>query len=356
MRGSFHVATISGIPLKIHWTFGFLLIYVAWTNSVNGFNPGLILFSILNVLSLVVCVILHEFGHALTARRFGVDTRDIIMTPIGGIARLERMPDGRGQEFWVAIAGPAVNFAIALLIALGYIIASGNQLFTSGFWLDEEGQLAYFKLLLLTNLFLGLFNLIPAFPMDGGRILRSLLSLYMSRSKATRIASVAGQAIAVLMFIMGLYFGRYILAMIGVFIFYTARQENLMQQKTEKLSHLKALHVLDPIHHLLYIGMKISMARENIRQSENENFTVWSGPGIPAGFIAKDDLLQLPNGEYDTLKKEMLSEPTFISQETPVSKLLGYMQKNKIPMVLIVDDQRLIGEVHYDNVLRRENL
>src|SRR6187399_162229 len=196
MKGSFHIATFSGIPVKIHWSFGLLLLYIAFdTTQTTGFKWLAILISIGFVLSVFVCVILHEFGHALMARKFGVRTHDILMTPIGGIARLERMPEGRGQEFWVAIAGPVVNFLIVGVIWLGFIVFEREVLpiFSLSFWNFEEQATSYFKIILLANGYLGTFNLLPAFPMDGGRILRSLLSLRMDRSKATQIAAYAGQ-------------------------------------------------------------------------------------------------------------------------------------------------------------------
>src|SRR6188474_547565 len=198
MQGSYHIATISGIPVKVHWSFGLLLLWVAYETSKEGFQPMLILLSLALVLSVFFCVILHEFGHALAARKFGVKTFDIMMTPIGGIARLERMPEGKGQEFWVAIAGPMVNFVIVGLIWCGFFLVEGIRLplFSSALWSVENQPPSYFIILLLANGYLGVFNLIPAFPMDGGRMLRSLLSLKMSREKATQIASVTGQVLA----------------------------------------------------------------------------------------------------------------------------------------------------------------
>ena len=136
MKGSLQLATVTGIPVKIHWTFGLLLLWVAYETNKVGNGPTFVLVSIGIVLSVFLCVILHEFGHALAARKFGVKTFDIMMTPIGGIARLERMPEGRGQEFWVAIAGPVVNFVIVGLIWLGFILIKGETfpIFSLSFW------------------------------------------------------------------------------------------------------------------------------------------------------------------------------------------------------------------------------
>src|SRR5688572_16216204 len=153
MKGSHHIATISGIPLKIHWSFGLLLLWVVYQDSKGGFDPMSVVSAIIIVLSFFVCVILHEFGHAIAARRFGVKTFDIIMTPIGGIARLERMPEGRGQEFWVAIAGPFVNFVIVIIIALGFLLINGETLplLNLSFWRIQDDTQNYFKVLLKAN-------------------------------------------------------------------------------------------------------------------------------------------------------------------------------------------------------------
>ena len=289
MKGSLHIASFAGIPVKIHWSFGLLLLYVAFEASKEGFNPIVLLLTIGFVLSLFFCVILHEFGHALMARRFGVKTFDIMMTPIGGIARLERMPEGRGQEFWVAIAGPLVNFLIVGIITLGFLLIKGEALplFSPGFWRLEDETQNYFKVLLKANGYLAVFNLIPAFPMDGGRILRSLLSLRMDRAKATQIASFAGQVIAVIMFAWGWQTSQPIMTLIGIFIFFAARQENKVLQRQSLLNKLTAADLMDPVEHVFFTGQMLSAAKELIKPLKGESFIVWSRPGVPAGYITR---------------------------------------------------------------------
>ncbi|HJW28527.1 MAG TPA: site-2 protease family protein, partial [Saprospiraceae bacterium] len=218
MKGSFRIVTFKGIPVKIHWSFGLLLLYIAFDSSRDKFELLNVIMAIVIVLGVFFCVILHEFGHALTARRFGVKTFDILMTPIGGIARLERMPEGKGQEFWVAIAGPMVNFLIVGLIWLGYFIFAGKvlPLFSSSLWTFQNQPPSYFIILMMANGYLGLFNLLPAFPMDGGRMLRSLLSLRMDRARATQWAANVGQVLAVGLFGIGLLLAQPTMALIGV--------------------------------------------------------------------------------------------------------------------------------------------
>lgn len=354
MKGSFLLATVGGIPVKVHWSFGLLLLYIAFdTSQTTGFKPLTILISIGFVLSVFVCVILHEYGHALMARRFGVKTHDITMTPIGGIARLERMPEGKGQEFWVAIAGPMVNFVIVGLIWLGLALFKGIHLdlFSSSFWSYENQPPSYFIILMMANGYLGVFNLIPAFPMDGGRMLRSLLSLRMSREKATQIASITGQILATGLFILGLWQGAPTLALIGVFIFFAARQENQMLQRQAKIEHAGAVDLMEPLHHELFLGQTIPDAKEKIEKIKNAAFIVWSRPGIPVGYITKERLLAAHMNTGDGFVDPwVIPVPVVVGPETTARQVIGLMQQQKIPIVLVGDQHGYLGEIHWENI------
>ena len=352
MKASLHIATFAGIPVKVHWSFGLLLLYVAYEASKDGFQPFVLLLTIGFVLSIFFCVILHEFGHALTAKRFGVKTYDIIMTPIGGIARLEKMPEGRGQEFWVAIAGPMVNFLIVALIAAGFLVLKGESLplATPSFWDIEDETQNYFKVLLKVNGFLAVFNLIPAFPMDGGRILRSLLSLRMSRSEATKIASIAGQVIAVGMFAWGWYTTQPILTLIGVFIFFAARQENIMLQRQVLLNKTKAADIMEPLHHDFFLGQTISEARNRLATIPGESFIVWSRPGVPAGYITRDRLLNSLETDQH-LDAYVIPAPAVVSIDTSASQLFAFMQSRKIPVTLVSENSHYVGVIPWQKIV-----
>ncbi len=353
MKGSLRIASFAGIPVKIHWSFGLLLLYFSFEASRNGFQPVVLLITLGFVLSLFFCVILHEFGHALMARRFGVKTFDIIMTPIGGIARLERMPEGKGQEFWVAVAGPAVNFVIVLIIALGFLLVRGEilPLFSPSFWSIEETR-NYFKVLLKANAYLGVFNLIPAFPMDGGRILRSLLSLRMERGKATQIASYAGQAIAIGMFGWGIYTSQPIMTLIGVFIFFAARQENLMLQRQTNLTKVKASDLMEPIEHIFFTGQTMNAAKELAKPLKGESFIVWSRPGIPAGYITRDflDSKNVTTNSDSLIDAYVIPSPAVVPPDTQLGQLYAFMQHHKIPLALISDNGYYVGVIPWKKV------
>jgi Zn-dependent protease len=254
MRSSLKLFTWFGIPVHLHWSFGLIFLYAFYIGNEQGAGWIGILWIIGMFIAIFGCVLLHEFGHSLTAKRYGVNTQDIILTPIGGIARLERMPEKPIQEFFVAIMGPMVNVVIALILLLaGRILFSGadwafftatiadyfsgilgffrdmGQLLTGNLsildfgdnfmrgWsssdasdvatdaeLNVGGLLLFMPVLLSINLWLVVFNMIPAFPMDGGRVFRALLAMRLGRVNATRWASRLGQFIALIFVLFGL--------------------------------------------------------------------------------------------------------------------------------------------------------
>ena len=220
MRWSLRLGSLAGIGVFVHLTFPLLLIYAGYRNySVRQHWPDAWI-GIGFVLVLFGIIVLHELGHALTARRFGIGTQDITLLPIGGVARLERMPDDPRQELLVALAGPAVNVALALFF---FALAGGSHEISS--WLDMNvvGQ-DFIMSLVWVNIALTLFNLIPAFPMDGGRVFRSLLALKLSYLLATQIAGRVGQLLAVGFMAVGFFYNPFMIV-IGMFVWLGAAQE-----------------------------------------------------------------------------------------------------------------------------------
>jgi Zn-dependent protease len=218
--GSWRLGTAFGINVLVHWTFLFLPTYLIFSGA--GSESGSALFFVLALVAAVFgCVVLHELGHALMARRFGIDTKDITLYPIGGVARLERMSERPWEEFWIAIAGPAVNVAIAAILALALFITTPVTAMPSPSLLAVEFAVH----LLIANLFLVGFNLLPAFPMDGGRVLRALLACRLGRLRATEIAVTVAVFVAVGLFVYGLHVGQPFLVLGAAFVFFAGRQE-----------------------------------------------------------------------------------------------------------------------------------
>ena len=221
MKSSVKIGSVAGIGILLHWTFllliaGIFAFYLFRGNSVFAALIGVGL-----VATVFLCVVLHELGHALTARRYDVPTRDITLYPIGGVARLQRIPEEPMKEFWIAVAGPAVNVVIALILFL-LIQVTGASLSPQAF-IDPTAN--FLGTLMWLNIVLVGFNLLPAFPMDGGRVLRALLAVRMDYARATQIAANVGQGMAILFGIVGLIGFNPILLFIALFVYIGAQQE-----------------------------------------------------------------------------------------------------------------------------------
>lgn len=231
MKANLNLGTVSGIKINVHWTFYFLIAWIILSELKRGGTTESILFNVALVLAIFACVVLHELGHALTAKRFGISTRKITLLPIGGAASLERIPESPKQELLVTIAGPLVNVVIALML---YFMIPVNEIIHQNFTETFETLMSFsfqnfLFFLFIVNVVLVIFNMIPAFPMDGGRILRALLAMKMNRIKATQIASSIGQFIAVAFLLIGLLYNPFLI-IIALFIFLGAYGENQMVQ------------------------------------------------------------------------------------------------------------------------------
>lgn len=251
---SFPLTRLAGIEVRVHATFFLLLAWFGFAYYADG-GLGAMMVGLAFILLLFVCVVLHEFGHALAARGYGIGTHDITLLPIGGVARLERMPEKPRQELVVALAGPAVNVVIALglYLILGRFFQWGDLAAVD----QEQGNVL--SKLLAINIILVVFNLLPAFPMDGGRVLRALLATRMKHAKATRIAAGIGQAVAVMLGLLGLA-GYPMLLFIAVFVFFGAQQEALYATAKESLQETRLAEVMRPMGPVLAPEMTVAEA------------------------------------------------------------------------------------------------
>jgi len=231
MKWSWKIGSFAGIGVFIHATFLLILIWVGFLNWQQTQSLAGTLEGIFFTLALFGCVVLHEFGHALTAKRYGIRTRDITLYPIGGVARLERMPEKPIQELWVALAGPTVNIVIAMFF-FGWLVITGTWTPLSGI---STASGSFIERLMLVNISLVLFNMVPAFPMDGGRVLRSLLALRLEYTIATQIAATIGQGMALLFGFAGFFINPFLL-LIALFVWIGASQEFSMVKIKSTLS------------------------------------------------------------------------------------------------------------------------
>ena len=227
MNNSWHLGRFAAIDVRIHWTFLLLPVWIYFSNLAAGSGMVAATVAVLFVLAIFGCVVLHEYGHALTARRFGIGTRDITLLPIGGVASLHRMPRNPLQELAIAVAGPAVNVVIAaaLFIALPMIATTS---------LLPAAVIGFLSKLAWVNVALVVFNMLPAFPMDGGRVLRASLALAMPYANATRIAVRVGRIAAVGLGVLGLFSGNLMLVALAAFVFMAAGAELAMANQVQR--------------------------------------------------------------------------------------------------------------------------
>ena len=339
MRGGLPLFRFKGIKVFLHWTFILLPAYIAFTGISDGGSWNDVLTEIGYVLIVFACVVLHEFGHALTAQRFGVRTRDITILPIGGVASLERMPEDPKQEFWITVAGPLVNLVIAGL-ALIALAASGMALLTTDLFSDLEGWTGLVTFLFAANLSLFLFNLIPAFPMDGGRILRSVLGMWLPRAKATRIATVVGRVLAVCFVVYGIHSGAFTLAIIGVFIFMAAGSEaRQVQQQTNSL----ALRVGQRMHTDLIRMAPTATVQDawNAITLIDQHVVVVMDQGLYRGLVMKEDL------------RDSLAQGAGVQRIAQLTRHVPTVEAEDIAMLVY---QRMVHENHWAMVVRQHGV
>ncbi|QEG43085.1 site-2 protease family protein [Roseimaritima ulvae] len=221
MLGSWNLGKFAGIEVRIHWTFLLLPMWIYFSSLVAGSGAAAASVAVLLILAIFGCVVLHEYGHALTARLFGIPTKDITLLPIGGVARLERMPRSPLQELAIAVAGPAVNVVIAFALFVGLALPAVGALLPAA-------VVGFLSKLAWVNVALVVFNMLPAFPMDGGRVLRASLALFMPYATATRAAARVGQIAAIGFAILGLFNGNPMLVLLAAFVFLAAKGEAMM--------------------------------------------------------------------------------------------------------------------------------
>ncbi len=291
MTWSFRIGRIAGIDLKLHVTFALVLALGASQWGVPHGARGAA-FGVLLVSLLFVCVVLHELGHALMARRFGIATHAIVLLPIGGIAQLARSPEQPRHELWISVAGPAVNLAIAGVLLLATFPAglAGLSEESLSAILSQPSPSALLLWLLGANVTMALFNLLPALPMDGGRILRAALAMRLGAARATPLAATVAQVVAMGLGALALVNGQLMLAIIAVFIFLGAGQERFAAHAQQTLSTLR---VGDAYHrHALTLvpGDRLPRVVEYLLTTHQPEFAVVLGNQL-LGVVTRDRIL-----------------------------------------------------------------
>lgn len=345
MRWSWKIGEFAGIGVYVHATFFLLIAWVAVSHWAREQDIGAALNGTAFMLALFGCVVLHEFGHALTAKRYGIKTRDITLLPIGGVARLERMPDNPIQELWVALAGPAVNVVIAIVLAV--------WLQTVGF--EPFGKLSmtegpFVARLMVLNMGLVGFNMLPAFPMDGGRVLRALLATRLEYTRATDIAASIGQGMALLFGFLGFFTNPFLL-FIALFVWIGATQEASVTQIKSAISGIPVARAMITDFRSLSPSDSLGRAIELILAGSQQDFPVEEN-GRVVGILTRSDLLQALAREQRGLTVGEVMRQDFQSVDSSEMLETGFarLQDCECHTLPVTRNGRLVGLVTTDNL------
>jgi len=345
MRWSFQIAKFFGIPIRVHITFFLLLIFIGLYGSrLQGARSGL--FGIVSIILIFLCVIIHEFAHSLVARKYGVKIKDIILLPIGGVSEMEELPSQPKQEINVALAGPLTSIVLSLIFFFAY-----RLLFPEA----KAVNISIFQGNLLLNLFainlmLAIFNLIPAFPMDGGRVLRGILGLKMDLLQATRVAVGIGEFLAILFFFFGLFFNPW-LALIAVFIFLGAEGEKRATELKVEIADIPVrvamLTNIEPISPDNTLGQVL----EKICHGLQQDFPIMEGKEV-LGILSREIFFSaLHNHSKETRIREIMSrEFTSTTEDAPLSEVFQRMNSEKLSVLPVMQGKIFKGLISLEQI------
>jgi Zn-dependent protease/predicted transcriptional regulator len=361
MRGSIRIGKIAGIPIGLHWSFFLLFIFIIARSTVGGkVDSTLVMMNVLLTVGVFVCVLFHELGHSFAANRFGIRTRNILLLPFGGAANLERMPEIPRQELMVFLAGPLVNLLIAVAIFCGLML-NARETFGGGttFSIEQaqniltlsEPATSLWEQMFLVNIFLAVFNLLPALPLDGGRALRALLSYKMSRGRATEFAARLGQAFAIAFIGLAFYFTDWMLMIVAVFILMGAENElqfarakSILSKYTVKeamITELKSFSIWDTVNEA-FEGMKCNGCRKAIVKNEDKIAGIVHQKMILAAMAA--------GKEDELLCKIMIKDFVSVEPSLSLEKAIAKMEEARSPVLGVTDDSGLVGLISWEKI------
>jgi Zn-dependent protease len=346
MKWSLKLGKLRGIEVYLHFTFLLLLAFLGYSFWTTTHNLAATLHGLAFIVALFGCVVLHELGHALMARHYGIKTRDITLLPIGGIARLEKMPEKPMQEFWVALAGPAVNVVIAAVLFVGLAATGGFTL------LEELGvtEGSFWQRLLVLNLILVAFNLLPAFPMDGGRVLRALLAMRLGRRRATAIAANVGQGMAILFGIVGLFYNPFLI-FIGIFVYLGAQTEAGMVEMQSALEGLRVRDGMMTSFRTLTVKDTLGKAVEKLLAGSQQDFPVLENE-LLIGILRRNDLVKaLSEGRSDIgVTEGMFRDCETVEETVSLKSAVESMREHQCATLPVVAGGRIVGLLTLENI------
>lgn len=352
MKGSLNLGKLAGIRVRVHWTFLLLILWIVFLEISRGNDLGAILWSVFFICVLFGCVVLHELGHALTAGKFNIGTRQITLLPIGGVASLEAMPEDPREEFLVAVAGPVVNVIIALLLYL--IVPMENYLNQDPEVLEQTmssiNGTNFLFYLFSANVMLVLFNLIPAFPMDGGRVFRALLSMRYGRVTATQMAARLGQSVAFFFFLIGLVYNP-ILILIAIFVYFGAQGENIMVQQLALLKNHKVKDAMMTDITTVQPDDTLNEVVDIILTGTERDFVVMEN-GKVSGILYQSDLMQaFKNKRGEAKVSEVMDHEFYMVQtEDELTEIYRKIRARSKTFFPVMEERELAGAIDMNNI------
>lgn len=351
MKWSFRIATIGGTEVRVHATFFLLLLFVAVQAMGAGRDIAAAGSAVLLVCAMFFCVLLHEFGHVQAAKAFGIKTPDITLLPIGGVARLERMPRHPFQELVIAVCGPLVNVVIAAVIALVFGL---SMLTVTDLQFGDAAK--FWANLMVWNVMMVAFNMIPAFPMDGGRVLRAVLAFFTDYGRATRAAAAIGQSIAVVAFVWMLLsgFGNPFLMLIAFFIFIAAGQEAATVTQQQAASGLSARDAMLTDFRALPPHASLQDAVDLLIAGTQHDFPILDDDGGMKGMLGRNQLIAAlaSHGPAHPASQVLQVCERSLSPDTSLGEAMEMLSSSPCPALPVLDAAtgRLIGLLTAENI------
>lgn len=346
MKWSWKIGRFAGIDVFLHTTFLLLIGWIGFSYWIQTRSISSTLQGIGFLLVLFASVVLHEYGHALTARRYGIKTRDITLLPIGGLARLERMPDKPIEEFWVALAGPFVNAVIAAVL-FAYLVVTNTLAPLAGLSLTGG---PFLERLMSVNITLLLFNLLPAFPMDGGRVMRALLAMRTDYTRATHVAATIGQGMAFLFGFIGL-FTNPILVFIALFVWIGAAQESSSANVKSAISSIPVSRVMLTDFQILTSQDNLARAVQLILEGSQHDFPVVENDQV-VGLLTRGDLIKALSvrGQFTPVVEVMRRDFEMVHPGDMLEPAFSRLQQCNCHIFPVIQDDRLVGLLTAENV------